>query len=220
MEAKLRNDWGVVGLGLLLIAAGVLFLLSNLGILGIFGGLLWSLAFAGGGMVFLFVFFGNREHWWAVIPGFALLGIAGLIGINTLFPQLGGPWSGSLFLAALATSFLVVRLVRADNWWATIPAGVLYTLSLIPVLPGAMLENLTPGIFFLGLSATFGLVYILPTPQGRMRWAAIPAGIMLAMGLISVAAMSNLANIMWPVLLIGLGGFFTLRALARRPERG
>jgi hypothetical protein len=68
------------------------------------------------------------------------------------------------------------------------------------------------GIFFLGLGLTFGLVAIIPTPHGQMKWAFIPAGIMIVMGLLITAALSPLINYIWPSALILAGLLLVFRA--------
>ena len=54
-------------MGILLILAGLLFLLQNLGYLG--GGLsiLWAVLFLAGGLAFIYWFIRNRAAWWALI---------------------------------------------------------------------------------------------------------------------------------------------------------
>lgn len=74
----------------------------------------------------------------------------------------------------------------------------------------------TGGIFFLGLGLTFLLVAIIPTPEGQMRWALIPAVILLVMGLLLTAALTQLINFIWPLALILLGLFLVLRAFRGR----
>ena len=63
--------------GLLLVAAGVLFLLNSTGTISI-GDYQWAIILVIGGLAFLSVFLADREHWWALIPG----GILALIGLG------------------------------------------------------------------------------------------------------------------------------------------
>jgi hypothetical protein len=74
----------------------------------------------------------------------------------------------------------------------------------------------TAGLFFLGLGLTFALVALLPNPQGDMRWAWIPGGILLLIGSIFLVAGENLLVYIWPVILILAGGLFIVRALRNR----
>lgn len=190
---------------LVLIGLGILFLLQNLGILGGVAGLIWALAFTAGGVAFLVVFLRNSGNWWAAIPGSTLLGIGALIGLDELIPAHAGSWGGALVLGMISLGFWLVYLTGRQRWWAVIPGGVLLTLAAV----ASLTEN-TSGmdlgwVFFLGLGLTFGLVAMLPTPDGHMRWALIPAAIMMAMALLILAVAEPIFNVLWPLLLI-VGG--------------
>ena len=206
--------------GLLLICAGALFLLQNFGIANFVTGTIWALLFALAGLVFVGVFALNRENWWAIIPGFTLLGLAALIGISTLFPTLSGPAASLLFLA-IGLSFWVIYATHRENWWAVIPGGTMITLAVIIAIsagPGGNEGQWVPSILFLGLAATFGLVYFLPTPQGRMKWALWPASILAVMGVLMTAFLGQLAGILWPLVLIAGGVAVLLRTMRTRAE--
>jgi hypothetical protein len=69
---------------------------------------------------------------------------------------------------------------------------------------------------FLGFAGTFTLLALIPTTEGRMNWAWIPAGIMGVMGLFFMASAINLMAFIWPLALIIVGLFFILRAMLRR----
>ena len=209
-KLELNMLWGV-----LLIVLGGLLLLQTLGVLGAGAGLLWALLwallFGAGGVVFLYVFFTKRANWWAIIPGLALLGIAVLILGDEVAPRGLGELGGSLFLGAIAVSFWIVYLLDRERWWAVIPAGVLSTLTVIAGLPDSWQGTVTGGLFFIGLALTFGLVYLLPTKEGQMKWALIPAGILFLMGLVLMATSASLINVIWPLGLIVVGGYIILR---------
>jgi len=197
----------IVG-GILLIAAGVLFLLQNLGIFAV-GDYLWPFLFGAGGLVFLYVFLTDRANWWAIIPGFTLLGLAAMMALNQFVPQVGETWGAALFLGGIGLAFWVVYFTNQEHWWAVIPGGVLFTIALVAGL-SSILEGIeTGGVFFLGLGLTFALLSFLPTPEGRMKWALIPAGVLLVMGLLITAAATAIINYLWPAALI-LGGIYLL----------
>jgi hypothetical protein len=217
-EDILRRSNAYFGLGALLVVAGILLLMQNLGVVRFAWDLLWALLFAGGGMAFLSVFAANRTHWWAVIPGFTLLGLAAVVSLTTLFPRLAGAWTGAIFLGAIGLSFWVVYLADRDNWWAMIPGGTLTTLALVAGLSANNDGIELGGLFFLGLAVTFGLVYFLPDPKRRMGWAIIPAIVLGIIGLLMTAAMGGLINFIWPVLLI-LGGIYLVYRASTRSSR-
>lgn len=212
-----RFEVRVVG-GILLIAAGILVLLQNLGILGGGLALLWALLFGAGGAVFLYVFLTDRAGWWwAVIPGFALLSIGAIIALDRLAPRIGGNWDGVLVLGSIALAFWVIYLTNRENWWAVIPGGVLLTTALITGL-SAFAGIETGGVFLMGLGLTFGLLSLIRTPEGRMKWALIPAAVLLIIGMLVTAATVSLLNYLWPVALILVGLYVIARVLLPRRD--
>ena len=201
--------------GGLLVLAGVLFLLQNLGLFQI-GELFWVVLLALGALFFLSIFLQNKANWWALIPGLTLISVGIIVLINWISPDRGERWSGSIILAGIGLSFALIYLVARQNWWAIIPAGVLFTLAVIAGLEEFFPALGTAGLFFLGLGLTFALVALLPNPQGDLRWAWIPGGILLLVGSIFLVAGGNLFVYVWPVILILAGGLFIVRALRTR----
>jgi hypothetical protein len=205
-----RVQWRVVA-GVLLIAAGLLFLLQTFGIVRFVWDVIWTGLFAAGGVCFLWVFLERREQWWAAIPGMVLLGIGAQIGLSIL--GLDGLLGGAIFLGALSVAFWLVYLRSRENWWAVIPGGVLLSLAVVAGVDEIAPRAETGGLFFLGLALTFALVYLLPTPGVRMNWALIPAGVLCAIGLIVTIATSSVLSFLWPAALIVVGCFLVYRAL-------
>jgi hypothetical protein len=201
--------------GLLLIAGGVFYLLDNLGLVR-WGGLVWAAAALVGALAFLSVVARDRAMWWALIPGVTLLGLAGTISLGELAPALGDRWGGTVFLGSIGLSFWLVYALSRANWWAVIPGGVLLTLAAVAGLEdGLGIE--APGVFFLGLGLTFLLVAVVPTDQGRMRWALVPGAILLAMGALFAVGFERAIGYLWPAALI-LGGLALLwRSFRRNP---
>ena len=205
-----RTFWGV-----LLIIGGIIFLLENLGIVAI-GEAFWGILLGVAAIGFLSVYLTNRENWWALIPGMILLSVSALIILNTIFPGGTGELGGVIVLGGIGLAFLLIYLTNRENWWAIIPAGVMLTLSIVVLLGEVITGFEVGGIFFLGLGLTFALVAILPTPHGQMKWAFIPAGVMIVLGLLITAALSPLINYIWPVALILAGLFLVFRAYVWR----
>jgi hypothetical protein len=202
--------------GGLLVVLGVLFLMQSLNIISGTWTLLWAVLFGLGGLAFVYVFTNDRaKNWWSIIPGFTLLGLAALMFLETIFPR-SGSWGGGFFLGAIALSFWVIYITRREFWWAVIPAGVLSTLAVVAMLPSFMGGDLSGGLFFIGIGLTFALVYLLPTTEGRMKWALIPAGILIVMGVLVMAASASLINYLWPLVLIALGVYVLWRNLTGR----
>ncbi len=222
-----RLEPRIVG-GVLLIAAGVLFLLQSLGFITQGVDVLLAVLMGVGGLFFMALFLlGPAQRWWAAIPGIILLDLTALTALELLFPGLGcsvpvgglvlscSNLAGAGFLAGIGLSFWVVYAANRNQWWAVIPGGVLLTLAAVAAVGSAGQGTATGGLFFLGLAATFMLVGVLPAPHGRMGWAFIPAGIFGVLGLALLLSRTALINYAWALALIGVGLFLFIRALRR-----
>jgi hypothetical protein len=213
-STDLRFLWG----GLLIIA-GFFFLMQNLGwfdFLGFIPQALWSLVWVGifgaAGMAFLAgLLLTGRRNWWMAIPGFTLLGLSGTIVASDILTFI--PFEGSIFLGSIGLGFLTVYVLNRDMWWAIIPGGVLGTLALVAAVDEFNVGDLSGALFFLGLGLTFVLVALVPTPKGRMSWALIPAGVMLVMSMVVLTSSFGLLNLLWPLILVGVGVLILFRNL-------
>ncbi len=123
-----------------------------------------------------------------------------------------GPWGGAFFLGSIGLAFWVIYFVRRDFWWAVIPGGVLVTLAVVAALGENLPGMATGGIFFLGLALTFALVYLLPVEEGRQRWAAIPALVLGAFGLLLTLSLGGIINYLWAIGLIVAGVYLLTRS--------
>jgi len=78
---------------------------------------------------FLAIFLRDRARWWALIPAYPLLVVAGAVGLAA-----SGLVSDELISAfvvlALALPFLAVFARDRKQWWALIPGGILTALGL------------------------------------------------------------------------------------------
>jgi len=205
-----RVFWGIV-----LIVGGVLFLFQNLFSFE-FGAIFWALAFGIAAVFFLSVFISNRAMWWALIPGFTLLGIGSLIGLSAVAEPFTNQWGGSLVLGGIALGFVAVYLADRENWWAIIPGGVMLTLAAVAGVSNFAGGFEVGGLFFLGLGLTFAVIALLPTPQGRMTWAWWPASVLIIMGVLITAAFGEFINYVWPVALILAGLVLIYRTFVTR----
>jgi uncharacterized membrane protein (UPF0136 family) len=185
--------------GLLLIAAGIVFLLNSIGTIAI-GDYQWAVILALGGLAFLSVFLADREQWWALFPSFGLLIGGTIIFVEEAFPGLSGDIGGAIAMGGIGLAFLLIFLSNLKNWWALIPAGVL--LSLAAML---LLGFESGGIFLIGLGLTFGVLGFIPTEHGRMRWAFIPAVVLIVIGLFVSLVVYDLFAVLWPLALIAGG---------------
>jgi hypothetical protein len=191
-----------------MILAGAIFLLENLGFIAI-SPYLWGGLLVAGGLIFLYLYVSNREEWWYIIPAFILLGVGAILILLTAFPDIRGELVPTIILGAIGLSFIIVYLTNTENWWAIIPAGILLTLSLA-LGSSAVLGGLAfASIFFLGIALTFGVLYFIPTPEGRLTWAIYPALGALAFGVVVSLGAGSIGAFIWPLALI-LGGLLLI----------
>jgi len=206
-----------VPLGLALLAAGVLSLVQVMLGYPLGGGGIWALVFAAAGAAFLYTYFLNRSQWWALFPGFALLAVGVLIVLGELAPRAAGALGATLVLGAVGLSFLLVYLDNRQWWWALIPAGVMFSLAaMVAVDQLVVTHDGGAGILFLGLGLTFAALTRVSSQGGRMRWALIPAGVLLALGVLITAAATHLLGYAAALALIGVGGYMISRTVRLR----
>lgn len=199
-----RIFWGV-----LLILAGIFLLLARLDILRLPVSTIWVF-FALVGIIFIFNFVTNvRQMWWSIIPGLFLVALSMVIGFGENLNLFGIDLTPVFIIGSLGLAFLLIFIVRQDFWWAIIPGGVMLTIAAITIIPTFASGEFTAAVLFLGLAATFGVLSLVPTPGGRMRWPLIPAGILLGVALIVTAASADLIRFAWPLALV-LAGLFIL----------
>jgi hypothetical protein len=185
--------------GLILIAIGAMALLGNIGILGDMPTTIFALGMGAAGVYLIRAFFKNHKQIWTSIVGFTFLGLA--------LASITGAMSGFYFLGMIGLGFAMIYRLEHKQWWAVIPGGVLLTLALM-----AGSEVIFPRwdagpLFFLGLAATFGYLYV----NARKKWAVYPALALLVVALLGVTFTGG-----WilPILLIGAG----LYALNRKSQ--
>lgn len=205
--------------GILLILAGALLGLQQFGYLGgnvgdaLFTGL-WAL----GAIYFGNMYLRDRSHWWFALVAL-ILGSWAISSLLDLFvPNLGGLVGGALFLGAIGAGFLVAYARQRSNWWAIIPAGVLFTLAIISVvddLPGAPLPLDSGALLFFGIGLTFLAISVLNVEGQRLSWAMIPGLVLIAFGLFVGFGQAASWNYIWPSLIILVGAYFLFISLRR-----
>lgn len=204
----------ILGIGLILL--GGLMLLEKMNLIRGASGVFWAFALLAGGVYFALIFLqAPQSRWWAIFPATALVGMGGA----ALLPAAFSGWGGGIFLGMLGAGFFIVYLVNRAYWWAIIPGGVLLTLAAVSVLEESSFSGWVSSgsLFFIGLGFTFFLVALLPNPFGKMRWAYIPAIVLVLIGgLIGSQFTAGAIGYIWPAALIFAGllviwGFFTSR---------
>ena len=211
-KSKRRLLFSVLG-GILMVTAGVVLLLSNLGVITIDWGIIIGPLFAIGGLAFLLVFITNTEEWWALIPGFVLIGIGTTTFMGQWMEAVGDRFGGMIFLGFVGLPFILIYLTHPENWWAIIPGGVLLTLAGVTLVDNN--TALGGSLFFLGLAATFGLVYILPKPGGKQNWALYPAGVLFLLAVLVSLGAADFMRFVGPLALLIVGGYVLIRAVRK-----
>jgi hypothetical protein len=207
--------------GVALILIGGLFLAKEIFNLPFhLGGIMIAAIFALAGAAFLFVLATNREQWWAAIPGMVLMGLALLIASSEFFPQFSQRFGGSLFLGFIGLAFLLVYLMKHQNWWAIIPMGVMLTLAIVAGM-GSYNGLASGATFFMGIGATFAIIGLMPIGRSE-KWPWIPAGICAVLGTMlmigSGAFLNSVAGLIWPAILVIAGGFMIVRTFLKKNE--
>ena len=75
------------------------------------------------GLPFLYVYFRNRDNWWALIPSYVLLAIGFMVGLleYNLLRDLAIP---SFIMLVVAFPFFFVYILDREKSWALIPGGI------------------------------------------------------------------------------------------------
>jgi hypothetical protein len=205
--------------GLLLIVAGVLLVLQQYNYIqgewsdAIFAGL-WGLA----ALFFFDVFRRDRNQWWFGMLALILAGIAANHVLDLFFPPLGDVLGGAFFLGAIGIGFLVAYRRSPANWWAVIPAGVMFSLATISIVNDLpiTLPFESGGLLFIGLGLTFLYLTQLKVEGERLSWAIYPAIPLLLLGVFVGFRQADTWEFVWPSLIILLGLVFLVEAFRKR----
>jgi hypothetical protein len=172
MNIKISNViWGIF-----LILAGVFFLLLNFGYLVFITPSIWVYLFGGISLLFFIGYFlGGGRQWGLLFPACILGSLALTITLSNL--GYSSSFIGSPILAAIGIPFLVAFFLdRRANWWALIPAWVMFILTLITGLADTAPGELIGSIFLFAIGLPFLVVYF----TNRTRWWALIPGLILS----------------------------------------
>lgn len=117
--------------------------------------------------------FGMNAGWGWLLVG---IGLLALLGNFDVWPGLSGTLWGALFGLG-STLFLGLALRRAGDWWAFIPGGVLFGLTLAVFSNGAAWGG---PAFLASIAAGFVLI---AARHPEHWWAVIPGGAVLSVAL-------------------------------------
>lgn len=215
---KKQNWWAAIPAGALFGLAVVSLLES---IESVPGGLSGAVFLWGCALPFAVLFRRDPRFFWASIPGgfLAVLGLLALLAGT----RLGGAFFAWLLFWGFALAFATLFLKQPSRWWAIIPAGVLFSLGLLSLLQRARWAGGSAQgfVFFLGLAATFGFLYLIRNEGNKLQWAKYPAIVLLLISLLcflSALSLGGFAKII-AVVMIG-GGLYLIytSGKARRKE--
>ena len=127
---------------------------------------------AGLGLPFLLIFLTDRKHWWALIPGMTMIGVAAAVfleGVGVISDEA----VGGLVVGGIALGFLLIYLIDRKQWWALIPGGIMGTVAFF-LLVATVIEYVWPvALILLGLLLLrSGLVGGRQRPRGAERVSA------------------------------------------------
>jgi len=209
-----------VGWGLFLLLGGIFLLLWKLGVMGPWGDLAWGAIYALAGLGFLIWFAFGVSQWWRAIPAFTLLSIGAMIILGWRGVNLG-EWRAPIVLFGMALGFWAIVIVRKEHWWALVPAGVLTTVGVLFGLWSRLTDAGRPAVLYIGIGLVFLLLYAIRYDEADARWASVPAGALLLLGVATLAAALELPGVLadwWPISLVVAGLVLTTLGFAvRRP---
>lgn len=193
--------------GVFLLVVGLFLQLKALNLFGAWGDLVWGALFAAAGLGFVIWFAFDLSRWWRVIPGFTLLAVGALLMLQSQKIHMEA-WSSPLVLLGVALGFWAVLLTRREQWWAVIPAGMLTVIAVLLRFWSSLEDSSRLAVLFGGIGLVFLLLYAIRFGQQDTRWAAIPAGALLLLGLVTAMQtllLPELVGRWWPILLVVAG---------------
>jgi hypothetical protein len=134
---------------------------------------------------------------------------------------------GPVFMFLLAATFLVFATLSKKNWWAIIPGGIFASIGLVaaldilvphaeyPSLPGMLTWGFYTWVLFLGLAATFGVLWLLRKTLPT-RWAIYPAASFLALTVLFIIEGAHFQEYWLVTMLLIFGGTLLLAVLGRK----
>jgi hypothetical protein len=210
-------------IGGVIIAVGLLALVTNLGIISFGTELFWAVIFGGAGFALWSVYRRDSNQWWALIPAGILWVIAATI-ILTAIPRVSGDVVGVVLLWGIGISFIAVYAHQNRHWWSVILGGIFLTLGWVAFVGETrwLNDNYQVFIFFFGIGLTFGFLYLIKDEENKLRWAQYPAIVLLLLSffLLLVSEDSLLAEISLPAALIVLGAILVVKSLVGKTASG
>jgi hypothetical protein len=142
---------------------------------------------------------------------------ASIIAFISVIPLLDnvikGKMMGALIVAVIGLFFVVAYLMSPKNWWAIIPGGILFGISLLIAFESALPNGGSVVLLFFAWMLTFGIVW----KREEHLWAKTPVIITGTLAAIMLLVMLGLEDY-WALGLIVAGFALTAISLFRRTE--
>jgi hypothetical protein len=205
------SEWWPLIPAYILVALAVFLAGIELDILG--GSYIGAIILALIAIPFLVVYFRDQSQWWPLIPSYVLLLLAAMIFLTEV-GILVDAWTATFVLVGIGLPFLFVYLRARENWWALIPAYVMFDIGLMVGLIDARVlrDTLVPAYVFLSIALPFFVVYLNDRSQW---WSLIPGGVMGLMGVIFLMT-GELFQYVVPILIILAGAVILGRQFVTR----
>jgi hypothetical protein len=153
----------------------------------------------------------RARHWWALIPGGAMAGLALLM---LVVDQVRGEWVGAGVLFFIAGAFLVVYLSQRERQWAALVAYILAVVGCMPLMASAERAPLAGVVMLFAIALPFLGMYLVSPARW---WAIIPAGVLISTGvvaaLVTVWGLKLDPRVANGLMLLGFGDTFAIVAL-------
>jgi hypothetical protein len=143
-----RQQWWALIPGLVISGIAVAVFLAEQDIVE--GYVVSAIILAGVGLPFLLIFITDRRHWWALIPGITMCGIALAVfleGVRFISDEA----VAGVIVGGMALGFVSIYWVDRKQWWTLFPGGILASIA-VPLLLVAVAEYVWPvALILLGL---------------------------------------------------------------------
>jgi hypothetical protein len=143
-----RQQWWALIPGLVISGIAVAVFLAEQDIVE--GYVVSAIILAGVGLPFLLIFITDRRHWWALIPGMTMCGIAVAVlleGVRFISDEA----VAGVIVGGMALGFVSIYWVDRKQWWVLFPGGILASIA-VPLLLVAVAEYVWPvALILLGL---------------------------------------------------------------------
>jgi hypothetical protein len=136
-----RNQWWALIPAYSLLAVGLMVFLIGVGVLDDY--LIAVYVMLAIAIPFFFVYFRNRNNWWALIPTYSVVAVGlmvFLIGVGVLDDILVAAY----VMFAIAIAFFFVYFRNRSHWWALIPGGIMAVLGISFLISGDAAEFIAP----------------------------------------------------------------------------